>query len=259
MRTRADRLGLGLLVGCSLVLAAGAVLGIALERRQEQVDPVTGCVAGVEPGAETTVIIDLTDPLPAVFRAEIREYFRELETEGLRPNERLTLWTLSGAREGALRRRWCRCHPRREANPLVGNGRLAAARSESLFAAPLRRALDSLPTRETAAATPLLEAVQQACSQPGFQARSVPRRLVLVSNLEQNSAVLCVYTHTPNFASFRETPGYRHVLTDLRGASVEVLYVPHGRAAADLSTTLQEFWCDYFRACGAATVRVRRL
>jgi hypothetical protein len=112
---------------------------------------------------------------------------------------------------------------------------------------------------ETAATTPLLEAVKQVCGQPEFQERPCPQRLVLVTNLEQNSGVLSVYTHMVQFASFKKSSAFNRVRADLHGVDVEVLYAPHGQWATSLNTSLQDFWRSYLLACGAASVRIRRL
>ena len=259
MRSAADRLGIKLLVGCGVLLVLVVVVGLLLESRQEHLDPLNGCTIGAQPSAETVALIDLTDPIPQVQRDEVAEYFRQLESTELRANERLTVWTLSGAKDGALQRRFCRCHPRRTVNPLWANEQLAAAASESMFAAPLRRALADLPTQETAARTPLLEAVQQIVGQPEFAHRACPRRLVLVTNGEQNSGILSAYTGKLNFVAFRKSTMFDRVHTDLRGVDVELLHLPHGRAAITLSDELTTFWAAYFGSCGAHSVVVRRL
>lgn len=254
-----DRRGLQLLGVCLALIVATPVVGLLLERQQEHLDPLTGCTIGTQPNAETVVLFDLTDPIPATLRDEVAEYFRGLEATELHDNERVTLWTLSGAKEGALRRRFCRCRPTRTTNPLFGNELMIAARSESLFTAPLRQALADLPVRETAATTPLIEAVQQVSSQPEFAGRTCPRRLVLITNGEQNSATMSFYVHMVNFSTFKKSAAFNRVSADLRGVDVEMLYVPHGRWARTLDTSLQNFWQSYLQACGAASVRVRRL
>lgn len=259
MISRADRIGLALLVGSLGALVTVLLVGALLQHSGGGIDPRTGCLVGRVPAAETVVLIDLTDPLPDLQQREVRGFLSEFAVDSLKPYERLTLWTLSGAREGALRRRFSRCCPARTADPLVGNSDLAAALSESLFATPLRRTLDSLPARESAATSPLLEAVRQVCSQPEFEERGVPRRFVLVSNLEQNSRLLCLYESAPDFTAFSHTSDYGTVQVELGGVDVEVLYVPHGRAAVDLGTTLTDFWNSHFLACGAGRVRMRRL
>jgi hypothetical protein len=124
-----DRLGLLLIGMCASLILVAAGVGLLLERSQERLDPVTGCTIGAQPTAETVVLVDLTDPIPATQRDEVAEYFRELAMSGLRDNERLTIWTLSGSREGTLRRRFCRCRPVRTTNPLFGNEQMTAALS----------------------------------------------------------------------------------------------------------------------------------
>lgn len=259
MNQSKDRLGLLLIGTCVSLILVAAIVGLLLEHRQKHLDPVTGCTIGVPASAETVLLVDLTDPIPASQRDDVAEYLRELESSGLRDNERLTVWTLSGAKEGALRRRFCRCHPARTTNPLFGNEQMTSARSESLFAVPLRQALADLPVQETAATTPLLEAVQQVSSQPEFARRTCPRRLVLVTNGEQNSATMSVYLHTVNFTTFKKSAVFDLVRADLHGVDVELLYAPHGRWARSLEPSLQDFWRSYLLACGAAHVSVRRL
>lgn len=259
MTVAKDRLGFGLLAACLVLLAAIAGGGLALERRQPRFDPSTGCVVGEEPSGDVLALIDLTDPITSDQESAVREHFARLAAAGLRANERVTLWTLSGARAGALQRRFCRCSPARAVNPLFDNEQFAAARSESLFAAPLRRALRELPQHETAAASPLLQAIAQICAQPEFQRARVPRRLILVSNLEQNDGVVSVYTSRTTATSFTSLPESVLARPDLRSVAVEVLYLPRGRWARSLDPTLQDAWRSYFLACGADRVQISRL
>jgi len=84
-------------------------------------------------------------------------------------------------------------------------------------------------------------------------------RIVLVTNGEQNSDIMSVYTHTVQFTSFKKSAAFNRVRADLHGVDVEMLYAPHGRWARTLDTSLQNFWQSYLLACGAASVRVQRL
>ena len=61
----ADRTGLLWLGGFVVILALGAAGAALLEHKGGRLDPDTGCVVGSVATAETAVLIDLTDPLPA--------------------------------------------------------------------------------------------------------------------------------------------------------------------------------------------------
>jgi hypothetical protein len=82
---------------------------------------------------------------------------------------------------------------------------------------------------------------------------------VLVSDLEQNDALLSLCRRVPAFAPFSHTAGFQAVLVALKGVDVDVLYASRSAIDASRSERLREFWREYFNACGARAVRFRRL
>jgi hypothetical protein len=252
-----NRGAVALIVGCLLVLALGTGLAALLQARIPVLDPMTACVAGQASPAATLVVIDRTDPDTPAQVAAVRERLRRLEEE-LEPNEILSVWVLSDLPEGSLRRVFCRCYPGRHANPLIQNARWVGRRCDSLFSQPLHSLVSALPGPERAPRSPILEAL---CTLGRVEIGDAerPARLIVVSDLWQNSRSLSFYSGMPTFKGFASTPGSSGLIPDLHGADVEVLRIP--RAGEDLGAELRliAFWEACLNAAGARSVRIRRL
>jgi len=255
--SRADRIGLLLMVGAVAFLAALASVVTTLERSRPRLDPDCGCAVDAAPTGELALLVDLTDGLSPTARREIKDWFRQCTRASVPDGQRVTIWALSGSPAAALQRRFARCRPSRSVNPWTGNEAMAAALTDSLFDAPFREALSALPGEEISASTPLLEAVHVICAQPEFARPRVPRRLVVASNLVENTKVVSFVTRPANFASLQRSG--RLPAVDLRGVDVDVLFLPGGRTARGLDTSLEDFWRAYFTACGATDIRIWRL
>jgi len=256
--TKDDRLGLWLLLGCALFLGLGAATAGVIRVREPRRDPSTLCVVGRPVSGETIVLIDCTDPLTADQVQAVSNRLRQIEATELSANARVSLWVLGESDEGQLRRLFCRCHPGRQANPIIQNPRFVAAACESLFATPLGDALRRAPMGGSAARSPILEALC-TLSRTELVAAEPPRRLILISDLLQNSRALSFYSMTPGFEGFRSAPRFKRLLPDLGGVEVEVLRIPRTGEDLEAELPLLAFWEALFEAAGARTVRIGRL
>ena len=256
-RLLSNRAAAGLMAACFIVLAFGAGMAAMLRARIPIFDPNTTCVVGKATAGGTLVLIDRTDPHTPAQAAAIRERLRQLEEE-LEQNELVSLWVLSDLPEGSLRRVFCRCFPGREANPLIQNQRKVAERCDSLFSQPLCNLVGMLPGASRAPRSPILEALC-TLGMAELGGTALPTRLILVSDLWQNSRSLSFYSGIPAFTAFRSSAGSSRLIPDLRGVDVEVLRTP--RAGEDLGAELQllGFWEACVKAAGARSVRIRRL
>jgi len=257
--TSATRTGMMILGAVGLVVIGLAAAGAMIDAANSNIDRTSGCAVGNSPAAEVVVLIDVSDSIPSPVQAEVREWFRQFVEADIVDGTRVTLWTLGGDKSGTLQRRFCRCRPARHINALIGNPSMAAALSDSIFDQPFAAALAAVPKVRGAETTPLLESLREVCRQPEFARTGVARRVVVVSDLEQNTPRLSFYHTRPNFAAVRAAGVLTPLWADLRTAQVDVLYIPRGRAALDLDGGLEDFFRAYSNACGAAAVRIRRV
>ncbi len=251
--------------GAALIGVSIAVLGLAAglvawrQLAAPILDPVTLRDAGRPVSGKVAVLLDVTDPLDASQLAAVTEWLRELELTSLRPNEQVTAWVLGTMESGGLSRVFSRYYPGRESDAVLHNPATSAARCESLFSGPLREAVTRAANGPHFLRSPILEAIREVASQPEFTEGRGPRKLIVASDLEQNTATLSFYRSVPSFAAFWNSACAAPLRVDLHGVPVDVLYLPRGTAATTLGSSLEHFWRQYLTACGAKSVRIRRM
>ena len=136
-----------------------------------------------------------------------------------------------------------------------------ATRKWKMFAESVTTTINREISTNQQASSPIFEAVQaigvRAFSQPMFD--HLPKRLVIVSDLLQNvPGHIDMYRSMPEFSTFKATPYYKQIRTDLSGVTVFIVYlnrpfVPtQGRAHVN-------FWENYFRDQNAEVESVIQL
>ena len=125
------------------------------------------------------------------------------------------------------------------------------------FLAPLRQTLSVLLSVEGDSISPILEGVQVAAVS-AFQPREadIPRQVLVVSDMIQNSRNLSFYRDPVDFGPLSRNPDYGTLRVDLTGVEVSVfLLARRGGAGRIQGGTLRRFWEDYFLDQGASTPR----
>ena len=112
------------------------------------------------------------------------------------------------------------------------------------FRAPLEEELRKLLTNKEAKSSPIMESVQSVAI-THFQStkrRDVPRRLIVVSDLLQNSDAISFYKDQPDFRRFHDSPQARGLNPDLRGVEIELWLIQRKqRQQGDGEAVLQFF------------------
>jgi hypothetical protein len=240
-------------------LGLGVGLAAYLEQSTPKLDPVTLRSIGRPSTGTVSVLIDRTDPLTTAEQRALVDRMRELDLHGLRSNDLLTVWELGTTEEGPLRQVFAKYFPGREANRLWGNPEATAARCDNQFWSQLLAALRSIPTHAGSSRSPLLAAIHELSEQEEFTSHTTARRVVVVSDLMENSPAVSFYRKRPDFAEFRTTPAFPALRADLRGAVVEVLYITRPCETPVDAARVREFWRACFRHEGAASVSLERL
>jgi hypothetical protein len=249
-KRRQNRAAWLLIAGALVIVAAIGAFAWQNAKRADAFDPQTFCPKDGE-YPRTAVLLDASDSLSASQTKAVGEYLRDLRAR-LEEREWLGLFVLRADNLVLPSPEIARCNPGSDANPLYENPRLVRRRFEEEFRRPLEDALSRLAQSENPQdESPILEMVEAVALDRNFDFTR-KRRLIIVSDMLQNTAAYSHYRGAPDFAAFRESGyGRRFMELSLLGAEVEILYLKREKTR-DLQTTAHiRFWEDFFDAAGA--------
>lgn len=253
--------------GQAVILLAAVALGVAffLYYRFEVVavarplDSATNCPTdGNPPAAIIVVLLDTTDQLSAVQHTEVMNALTHSLDDAPQYAE-FQPFTVGPAGDSMLRPLATVCNPGsgKGASDFNSNPRQLERRWKQRFSEPLEHQLTSLLNAPSADTSPILESIQNVSASvfdsPAFD--HVPKQLIIVSDMVQNTPGFSQYRQSETFDQFKHTPYYVSVRPNLDGVDVSILYL---RRADE--TRIQgrpqhiKFWRDYFTDAGVATV-----
>ena len=225
-------------------------------------DPETGCPE-TGPAALTAILVDTTDQIGAISRADVLAQLNEYVATS-REDELVLAYEAKPVGDEVGDPLLSVCHPGDPdtASEWTENPRLIRRRLEERFERPLEGLFAELLGREEAATSPLMESVQSVAVSvlARYEYTDIPKRLILVSDLMQNTDNLSFFRQAVDYDAFAGAVGADALSTDLRGTAVEILFVQRA-AHRRLEDTrgLIEFWQRWIEAQGGTLNRVSRI
>jgi hypothetical protein len=238
------------ILAASLVAIVGVGVALALNRTPPT-DPQTGCIAGqATPQAHTVVLVDQTDPLSShqidyVKALILQEYAR------LKPYGELTVRGVRADPDDAGES-FSRCRVRRGAEVLgvASNPDMIEAAFRRTVGDALNSYLNGLRHVPTAPRSPIIEAVDNAVDAADFGPTVKERRLVIVSDMAQNSRNLSEY-HGQGSGLAPSEVVRSELGRDLKGVAVRIHYVRRPELETIQTAAQRDFWRDWFTSQGA--------
>ena len=235
----------------------GGISYLALVLQPEEYDPQTLCLAGETP-PHVALVIDKTDLYSPEQAARIEALVLE-NRDRLAIGERLTLFELDARGELVNTDDFSLCNPGRgdQINPLYRNPQRVEARYQALFEEPLQAALADLVEPKESPSSPIIESLARLAVTENFDPETPGRRIVLVSDMLQNSELFTVYgrgrgpleTRLPDPRDVaRQVEG--EVGDALAGVTVEVYLIPRSGWAREQETVIRAYWSEVFRQLG---------
>ena len=209
-------------------------------------DADTGCPE-TGPSALTAIMIDATDRIGAISRADVLARLEEYVAAS-REDEMVIGFEARPVAEEVDEPLLTVCHPGdpEKASEWTQNPRRIRRRLEERFRQPLEALFRDLLGREEAPTSPLMESIQSVAV--SFLGReeyaSIPKRLILVSDLMQHSEYLSFFRQPGvGYDAFARSHGANALGTDLAGTTVDILFVQREAHRRLRSTRgLAEFW-----------------
>ena len=250
-----DILGLFNILVVLAILAA--ISYAALMLRPAEFDPDTLCLTGETP-PHVGLVIDKTDLYSPEQAGAIEALVLETRDQ-LEIGEHLSLFELDARGELVNTDGFSLCNPGRgeQINPLYRNPQRVEARYQARFEGPLQAALADLAEPKESPASPILESLARLAVSEGFDVDTPRRRVLLVSDMLQNSQLFSVYGGARGDLESR-LPDPRRVAEAikadygeaLQGVAIDVYIIPRRGWEPDQATILRAYWEVVFRQLG---------
>jgi hypothetical protein len=245
-----------------VVAVAGAIIAIYLSRPPRPPSDSNTLCSLDGPSAVLVVMLDRSDPFTVPQREGLRNRLTNFR-DTLRVNERIDVYAV-GDTEAALREPILSlCNPGTGAglDHLTANPELIRKRWETEFATQIDAALaDVLTSPLSEKDSPVMESLQSvAITALGRLPRDTPRRLVIASDMIQNTHEYSQYRRVEGFESFRGSAYFRRLTCDLGGADVTILYLNRASAPSVQGKDHVSFWREYISAMNGQLVSVVRI
>lgn len=239
-----DRRGAIVIAAVVLVLLTLGGLVAYLSRTRVERDRESYCPVDGARGV-TAIIVDQTDELTPVQRASLLNHLRRV-MDDTEQDYLLMLFALADSSKQMIEPVFAACKPPSGADPLIENPEFVRAQFEERFARPFHDAVKRLLVQAPSSESPILETIQAASVVAfGTAKDAVPKRLVVASDMLQNTKGFSQYRGVSGFEEFQGLGYSARVQARLRGADVEVLYLKRTTEPALQGKLHIQFWRDY--------------
>lgn len=239
------------------VIAGVAAIYFSAASSQRALDPVTLCPA--DPASITVLLVDVTDPMNLPQQQDFLNQLARLKNSIPRYGQ-LTIMQVNSAGEKLLSPIITRCSPGTGADidPLKGNPQKVQKQWTSGFSEPLDAVFNQIVRASGAELSPIMESVQSAAltefQKPGRQ--DMPKRLIIASDLLQNTGGISFYKSLPAPAEFAQSEPFRRVRTDLRGVDVELWQLQRLDSSRTQPRALSDLWTSAIEQQGGTVTRI---
>jgi hypothetical protein len=224
------------------VSAVGLTYGV-IASRTPSLDETTLCPA--TPTSITVLLIDVTDPLTTAQRQDFQNQLTRLRNSVPRYGK-LIVSKVDSASDRLLEPVIVRCNPGTadDESTWTGNPKGTQKKHEEQFVRPLESAFGSLTRATGSERSPIFESIQSVALTELLspETSKIPRRLVVVSDLLQNTDSLSFYSAVPQIEELLGAPAFRRVRTDLKDVEVELWMLERSDAPQTQPRALVELW-----------------
>ncbi len=215
-----------------------------LKPRPIERDPKTLC-RSEGPSAITAILLDRTDSFMPTTKIDLETRVWNL-LDQVEENHEIGLFAVDPEHGGSLDPIIKVCSPGdpKNVDHLTQSEAIIRRNWQQKFRTPLEGELRKLLTNKEAKSSPIMESVQLVAIThfQSTQRRNVPRRLIIVSDLLQNSDAISFYKDEPDFQRFHQSPQARGLNPDLRGVEIELWLIQRQqRQQGDGEAVLQFF------------------
>jgi len=230
-----------------VVLGVQWLVQASLPEHNEQ----TLCLADRKLAAHTVILVDRTDPITEAQSVSLRQEILR-QKDRLAQFELMTIISIASRATAVPDPLFELCNPGTGdmANPWYQNPDMIQDDYEKRFGAPLDRVIEGLMVGNIAPQSPIIETIERVAKLENFSAAVGSRRLVVFSDLLQNSDGYTQYRVQPTVADL-DAPYVRDHLPGLRDVEVTVVYIQREKSELLQTEEHVSFWRGFFERAGA--------
>lgn len=255
-RQRNKHIALGVAALSAVIAVVGLVVYFIITREGPP-DKTTLCPAK-GPKGHVILLVDKTDPLNFTQSASFRTLLEGLAERGIEPGYLLSVFALGEDYRETAKPVFEKCNPGKGEGKSELTDTISKLQKQfrTEFLDPMLDLADILQGSQPAKASPVFEMIQLV-SINGFRKRAVdgPRRLIIVSDMLQNTPQFSMYRGIGEFSAFQGSDYGKRMQADLKGVAVELHYVMNTPQLQNRRHL--KFWEDYFSGAGARIAAVR--
>lgn len=245
----------GLLLAVLGLAAIGSVVAFQVMRKEALTDEIL-CPVQAKPVSHTIVLVDQSSTFTTTQIAVVRDTI--LRARDQTPDRgRLTLVYLNSGRPYEPREIFSRCNPGNgdDTDPWLDDPERVRRNWIRQFEVPLDEALKELASPAESETSPILETLQAIEWRPDFSRDQSARRLIVVSDMLQNSELFSLYSKTDRtYDDLLRRPQVSSRLAHLRNVRVEIRLLRGPTTVEYQDNQFVEFWSKYFAVSEAQLV-----
>jgi hypothetical protein len=215
-----------------------------------------------QPASVTAVLVDVTDPMSLPQRQDLRNKLEELKDEIPRYGK-IAIFKVDASSDELLSPVLTLCNPGdgSSVTELSGDPTGMQRRWDEAYEKPLDGAFQQLMTASGSETSPILQSIQSVTltelKDPTVRAR--PRKLIVISDLLQNTKGLSFYGRVPTADEVARSAEFATSRTDLHGVEVELWMLQRPDFSSTQPRALADLWNELIGMQGGDVSSVYRV
>lgn len=215
-----------------------------------------------QPSEFTAVIVDVTDPLTLAQRQDLRNRLDQLR-QAIRVEGEIAFFKIDATNTKLLQPILTLCNPGTAADfsEVDRDLKRVQATYDDKFEAPIVQAYERIFSASGSDRSPILQSIQSVnlTELQTAKAKGKPRRIVLISDLLQNTANLTFYGRLPSAEEVLANSDFRTASTNLAGVRVDLWMLQRPDYRQTQPRALPDLWNILLQEQGALSVKAERI
>jgi hypothetical protein len=234
----------------AILLAAVAGSGWFIKTRHDHLS-LDDHLCPPDPVSYTAVLVDVTDPMTLPQRQDLRNKFEELKND-IPKGGRLAIFKVDVASDKLLSPVLEVCNPGegKDASEMSSDPKAVQKQWDDKYEQPLNDAFHTIVAATGSETSPIFQSIQSVALTElrDPKAKGKPERLIVVSDLLQNTPGLSFYGHIPGADEVLNSSDFATARTDLRDIDVELWMLQRPDFTTTQPRALADLWDELISA-----------